>query len=580
MKAVVVNPKERFVQSILDFDFLCFKEPSTTACVSSSPFRAFYGNREVIIPSYSSVSDVEGEVEVVINLASQRSAAPITLESLERDDVKVVVMVAEGVREQEVKKIIKKAKEKGKTVIGPATVGFLRGGEFKGGLAGGDISNAIKSRLYLKGSVGLVSKSGGMLNEMMRIISRCADGIYEAVAVGGEVFPASTMLDHILRFEKEPGVKMIVALGEIGKGDEYEIIKAKEKGLITKPLIMYVTGSSASLFPWNVQFGHAAAKASSAKESAEEKNRALREAGIIVPESFDRFEDVIRAEARSLGLIPLNCSPLRIPPRDVKELIKEGKARHKSAFVCSIASKGRHVYAGVPASKLFEKGSIGEVIGLLWFKRKLPPFFVEFLEKVVILLADHGPAVSGAHNAIVASRAGKDVISSLCSGLLTIGPRFGGAIDEAMRNWWSYDMDAYEFVEFMKKQGKRIAGIGHRVKSKNNPDERVEMLKAFAKSRFSSTRFLEKALAVERITTQKSEKLILNVDGAVAALLLDAMESSGFSKKEIEEFVELGIGNALFAFSRSLGIIGHAIDQKRLKQPLFREDEDNILYLE
>ena len=28
---------------------------------------------------------------------------------------------------------------------------------------------------------------------------------------------------------------------------------------------------------------------------------------------------------------------------------------------------------------------------------------------------------------------GKDLVSSLCSGLLTIGPRFGGALDDAAR---------------------------------------------------------------------------------------------------------------------------------------------------
>ena len=48
-----------------------------------------------------------------------------------------------------------------------------------------------------------------------------------------------------------------------------------------------------------------------------------------------------------------------------------------------------------------------------------------------MVTADHGPAVSGAHNTIVAARAGKDLISSVASGMLTIGPRFGGAIDGA-----------------------------------------------------------------------------------------------------------------------------------------------------
>jgi ATP citrate (pro-S)-lyase len=61
----------------------------------------------------------------------------------------------------------------------------------------------------------------------------------------------------------------------------------------------------------------------------------------------------------------------------------------------------------------------------------LLPWATKFVEMVLMLTPDHGPAVSGALNTIVASRAGKDLISSLASGLLTIGSRFGGALDEA-----------------------------------------------------------------------------------------------------------------------------------------------------
>jgi len=35
-----------------------------------------------------------------------------------------------------------------------------------------------------------------------------------------------------------------------------------------------------------------------------------------------------------------------------------------------------------------------------------------------MLCADHGPCVSGAHNTIVTARAGKDLVSSLVSGIL------------------------------------------------------------------------------------------------------------------------------------------------------------------
>jgi hypothetical protein len=49
---------------------------------------------------------------------------------------------------------------------------------------------------------------------------------------------------------------------------------------------------------------------------------------------------------------------------------------------------------------------VGGVISLLWFKRKLPPYACKFIEMCLVLTADHGPAVSGAHNTIVAARAG------------------------------------------------------------------------------------------------------------------------------------------------------------------------------
>lgn len=76
---------------------------------------------------------------------------------------------------------------------------------------------------------------------------------------------------------------------------------------------------------------------------------------------------------------------------------------------------------------------IGDVVSLLWFKRRLPRYAAKFMEICIMLCADHGPAVSGAHNSIVTARAGKDLVSCLVSGLLTIGPRFGGAIDDAAR---------------------------------------------------------------------------------------------------------------------------------------------------
>jgi ATP citrate (pro-S)-lyase len=74
-------------------------------------------------------------------------------------------------------------------------------------------------------------------------------------------------------------------------------------------------------------------------------------------------------------------------------------------------------YAGVAMSTIIEKEyGVGDVISLLWFKRSLPHYCTKFIEMCVMMCADHGPCVSGAHNTIVTARAGKDLVSSLVSG--------------------------------------------------------------------------------------------------------------------------------------------------------------------
>lgn len=127
------------------------------------------------------------------------------------------------------------------------------------------------------------------------------------------------------------------------------------------------------------------------------------------------------------------------------------------------------------------------------------------------------------------ARAGKDILSSLVSGLLTIGPRFGGAIDGAARTWYdavSVDETPEQLMNRMKKSGNPIQGIGHKVKSKFNPDGRCVILKDLAK-KIPSSKYLNYALSVEALTLEKKANLILNVDGHIAASLLDIFESVG-----------------------------------------------------
>jgi len=96
--------------------------------------------------------------------------------------------------------------------------------------------------------VGFVSKSGGLSNEAYNIIARNTDGLYEGIAIGGDTYPGSTLLDHLLRFENIPEVKMLVCLGEVGGVGEYEIAEALRNKKIAKPLVIWVTGTCTKAF--------------------------------------------------------------------------------------------------------------------------------------------------------------------------------------------------------------------------------------------------------------------------------------------------------------------------------------------
>ena len=69
--------------------------------------------------------------------------------------------------------------------------------------------------------------------------------------------------------------------------------------------------------------------------------------------------------------------------------------------------------------------------------------------------------------------------------------------------------------------------------------------------------------------------LILNVDGCIAACFVDMLRYCGaFDKNEADELIAHGCLNGLFVLGRSIGFIGHFIDQKRLKQGLYRHPWD------
>ncbi|KAF2226996.1 ATP-citrate synthase subunit 1 [Elsinoe ampelina] len=597
-RCFVYGLQPRAVQGMLDFDFICKRSTPSVAGIiytfgGQFVSKMYWGTSETLLPVYQATDKAiakHSDVDTVVNFASSRSVYTSTMELMEYPQIKTIAIIAEGVPERRAREILHVAKKKGITIIGPATVGGIKPGAYKIGNTGGMMDNIVASKLYRKGSVGYVSKSGGMSNELNNIVAAQTNGVYEGVAIGGDRYPGTTFIDHMLRYQADPECKILLLLGEVGGVEEYRVIEAVKNGTITKPIVAWAIGTVASMLKTEVQFGHAGALANSQLETAAAKNKAMKDAGFFVPDTFEDLPSVLSTVYQRLvkeGVIKPQAEPA-VPkiPIDYSWAQELGLIRKPAAFISTISDdRGQELlYAGMPISDVFRENiGIGGVMSLLWFRRRLPDYAGRFLEMVLMLTADHGPAVSGAMNTIITTRAGKDLISALVSGLLTIGSRFGGALDGAAEEFTkAYDkgLSPRDFVDTMRKENKLIPGIGHRVKSRNNPDLRVSLVKEYVHKNFPKTNLLDYAEAVETVTTSKKDNLILNVDGCVAVCFVDLMRNCGaFSPEEAEDYLKMGVLNGLFVLGRSIGLIAHFLDQKRLRTGLYRHPWDDITYL-
>lgn len=574
-------------QKMLDFDFLCERDPSVVAFVDPwkkvSNYKLFFGGKEIFITSYPDLESIPEYIlkkaDTMLNYASFRSAYESTLKAMDIENIKNIIIIAEWIPESQTRKIIVYNKIKQKNIIGPSTVGAMVNWEFRVGNTWGSLDNIVTSKLYKKGSVGFVSKSGGMSNELRRIIADTTNGTHTSVAIGGDKYSIATFKDVILAYEKIDEIKMIVLLGEVGGNEENEIADMIKNKIIKKPVVAYCIGTISDLLPGEVQFGHAGAKANSNTESSNYKNQNIKNAGAQVPESFMDLWEKIQTIFATLNIKDENTKT----ETEILKKVKVIEERTPTKITSTISDeRGEELtYNKKPVSDYIQNGSIANVIANLWLKRDLPEYALNFINAVIILLADHGPAVSWATNAIITARAGNDVKSSLIAGLTTIGPRFGWAIDGAGKYFFEAVKDGTtpsDFVKNMKSKGEFIPWIGHKVKSKFNPDKRCELLLQLSKS-FPSSKHLDFALEVEDLTLEKKANLILNVDGMTACMLLDMMKDIGMSDDEIQKYIEAWIFNGFFILSRSIGFIGHIIDQKILNEPLYRSDWKDILYV-
>lgn len=578
---LLIGSHPGIIQSILDFDYLAGKtEPSVKAVIAGGRKfeRYFFGKKEVLIPVFPTLSglpqSVSDEITYFFNTTSGRRAYESSHEALTGlPQLLGGIIFAEDVPEEHAVKLYQLTQRTERFVIGPASVGLLLPNLLKLGAIGGvDARQLVTSDVFTPGNVAVFSASGGMTNEIINIVAQSGKGLSFALSFGGDRFPVLTPKDAFLAAEEDPDTEAIVYFGELGGTDEYDLVTLLTEKKVTKKVICYIGGVVAELFETPPQFGHAKAMAKTGEETARAKREALKKVGVHVAESFEEF-------VRLIGDISAIHSR---ETKDYTVLMNDLKNRRHALITTGISrdEKGEVKILGEDLLDFTSSRSFAGIVSSLFLgKAKVSKEVEEFVDFTLRLLVDHGPYVSGAVNTIITARAGRDLVSSLASGLLTIGPRFGGAINQAAANWLSgagEGIAPHDFVEEFAKRKEYISGIGHRKYRVDLPDPRVAELLKYVDG-LEKKRFTSFAKSVEMLTVAKKGNLILNVDGTIAAVLLDLLsEKEGMSDDELNQLVRREFFNALFVLSRSVGFIAHFLDQKRLDEGLFRLDEDLV----
>jgi succinyl-CoA synthetase alpha subunit len=110
------------------------------------------------------------------------------------------------------------------------------------------------------------------------------------VGIGGDPVVGTGYLELLELFERDPGTRAVVLIGEIG-GEEEELAAEYIRSSMRKPVVAFISGRTA---PPGKRMGHAGAIISGGKGTAEAKVRAFQQAGVPVADRPDQVPALLR----------------------------------------------------------------------------------------------------------------------------------------------------------------------------------------------------------------------------------------------------------------------------------------------
>ena len=179
----------------------------------------------------------------------------------------------------------------------------------------------------------------------------------------------------------------------------------------------------------------------------------------------------------------------------------------------------------------------------------------EIFNTILSSSIDHGVGNPSTVSARTVQSGGNDMNTSVAGGILSLGDSHGGAIEEGMEILQS-ERTAEEIVEEYLEEGKKIPGLGHKVYDEVDP--RTEKMLEKAEELGISGEHVEKMKKIQEIFAEEKIRLVMNVDGGIAAVMSD-----------LDWEPELGKG--FFIIARTPGLVAHV--REEMDEPDFRRED-------
>jgi len=235
------------------------------------------GGQEVEgLPVYNTVEEAVGNhgADTSIMFVPARFAKSGVLEAIDAG-IKTVVVITEGIPQNDEIEFVAKANKKGEVVIiGPNTPGVI------------NPSNrmhvgVMPVHVFRPGTVGMVSRSGTLTYEIAWHISNAGLGQSTCVGLGGDPIVGLNFVKLLEMFKDDEETKGVVLIGEIGGSAEEMAAKYISETKYPKPVVAYIAGRSA---PPGKRMGHAGAIIMGSAGTAKSKIDAFTAAGVPVAE--------------------------------------------------------------------------------------------------------------------------------------------------------------------------------------------------------------------------------------------------------------------------------------------------------